>query len=345
MISPNDAAPPGSPEERPEIQPNSQYDQSIAFDDDDMDSPGIEPGQYSPRPDGNEEIADFRQFQSIGRPGGGGGPLSGFELNFGEDKHLGFGGLTDSLDITPGGGGYSNFSPRPSGPDFGGPAASPELAQLFSLITKFQPPPLEMTAHFKPFLPDLVASIGAIDAFIKVPRPDGEQDCLGLTLLDEPTIGCSNPQIVKMQLREKYGVVGGNEGDGYIGFIDKPRENPKALASFLESYDEILRNRAAPNMTYSFKIPDIEELMQPWPDEMESALQSLPLPSAELDLTLEEYAKVVCALLDIPVKGNIVESLHLMFTLYQQFKECNYFTNAGSRGSTPNQGREEVLNL
>lgn len=343
MISPNDAMPPGSPNERLEIQPNSQYDQSIAFDDD-IDSQGSDPAPYSPRPDPNEPVPDFRQFQSIGNPGGN--PLSGFELNFNEDRNTGFGGLSNpTFGTSSGGAGFNDFSPRPGPVDFGGPAASPELAQLFSLITKFQPPPLEMTAHFKPFLPELVPSIGAIDAFIKVPRPDGEQDPLGLTLIDEPTIGCSNPQIVKMQLREKYGVVGGNEGDGYIGFIDKPRENPKALASFLESYDEILRNRAAPNMTYSFKIPDIEELMQPWPDEMEQALQSVPLPSAELDLTLEEYSRVVCALLDIPVKGNIVESLHLMFTLYQQFKECNYFTNAGSRGSTPNLHREEVLNI
>lgn len=332
----------------PDIQPNSQYDQSIAFDDD------SEPGAYSPRPDPSDPMPDFQQFQSIGKQSGiGSNPLAGFELNF-QDNQLGgsadnfrpstnnqrrnafggFSGMNTGFDLGgTGGSGFNDFSPRPAAE----PPAPEELAGLFSLISKYQPPALEIAPHFKPFLPDLIPSIGAIDAFIKVPRPDGEQDPLGLTILDEPTIGCTNPQILKMQLRERFGVLGGNEGDGYIGSIREPYQNPKALASFLESYDEISRNRAAPNMTYSFKVPDIEELMQPWPDEMETALSSCPLPAADIDLTLEEYARVICALLDIPVKGNIVESVHLLFTLYQQFKECNYFTNAGaSRGSTPN---------
>lgn len=333
--------------DNPSIQPNSQYDQSISFDDD------SEPGAYSPRPDPNEPMPDFQQFQSIGKQSGmGNNALAGFELNFQDDQFGGtdgfrpsgssnqqrrgfgeFSGMNSGFNLG-GGSGFNDFSPRPAA---GEPPAPEELAGLFALISKYQPPALDITPHFKPFLPDLIPSIGAIDAFIKVPRPDGEQDPLGLTILDEPTIGCTSPQILRMQLRERFGVVGGNEGDGYIGSIRDPYKNPKALSSFLESYDEISRNRAAPNMTYSFKVPDIEELMQPWPDEMESALSSCPLPSADIDLTLEEYTKVICALLDIPVKGNIVESVHLLFTLYQQFKECNYFTNAGiSRGSTPN---------
>jgi intraflagellar transport protein 46 len=202
------------------------------------------------------------------------------------------------------------------------------------LIAKFQPPPVDLAPHCKPFLPALVPSIGAIDAFIKVPRPDGEQDTLGLTVLDEPTIGCSDPQILRMQLREKFAVTGPNDSDSYIGFIPAAIRNPKALASFLESYDEISRNRAAPTMNYTYKMPDLGELMQEWSEEMDGALESLPLPTAEMDLSVEEYTRVICALLDIPVKGNLVESLHVLFSLYQMFKDFGHFPGA-SRGSTP----------
>jgi intraflagellar transport protein 46 len=138
-----------------------------------------------------------------------------------------------------------------------------------------------------------------------------------------------------MQLREKYGVVDSNDGDGYIGSISNPSQHAKALSSFLESYDEISRNRAAPTMNYTYKMPDLGDLMQEWPEEMDGALSSLPLPTADMDLTIDEYTRVICAMLDIPVKGNIVESLHVLFSLYQMFKDFGHFPGTGSRGSTP----------
>jgi intraflagellar transport protein 46 len=332
----------------PDIAPHSRYDQSISFDDDGSDG---EPGAYSPRPDPNDPPPNFAPLGGTRLPADRPAALSNFELNFPEPAakppfgqqggySTGFAPFepspAESAFSFQAGRGLQEFSPRPSGPSpvARQPASSPELAQLFSLISKFQPAPLELQPHCQPFLPSLVPSIGAIDAFIKVPRPDGEQDALGLSVLDEPTIGCSNPQILRMQLREKFGVVGGNEGDGYIGFIDSPSQNQKALTSFLESFDEISRNRAAPTMSYSYKMPDLEDLMQVWPDDMEAALSSLPLPTADMDMSLEEYTKVICAMLDIPVKGNIVESLHVLFSLYQMFKDIGYFAGA-SRGSTP----------
>ncbi|KAH0793214.1 hypothetical protein GPJ56_002923 [Histomonas meleagridis] len=311
----------------PNIQSNSQYDQSISFDDDEEDSPNM----YSPRPDPNDILGiDMPQYKS----GKGQNSLSGFEIKFDD--------LSNKMVFN-----YSNTNSNQREPDSPLPMSlpknrfspnptntPPELTKLFSMMNKFQPTPLDISPHFKPFSPDLIPSIGSVDAFIKVPRPDGEQDPLGLSVIDEPTIGCSNPQILRMQLREKFGIIG-NEGDGYIGFIEDPSHNHKALASFLESYDEISRNRAAPNIAYSYKMPNLEDLMQFWPEGVENALQSLPLPTADLDLSLEEYIKVVCAVLGIPVKGNIVESMHMLFTLYQQFKENQHFPTAMSRDSTP----------
>ncbi|OHT07775.1 hypothetical protein TRFO_23877 [Tritrichomonas foetus] len=363
MLSRNDKMLMGNDDDDDAIQPNSQYDMSINFNDD------PEPGQFSPRPDPNEALPDAQFIHELGN----GTSLSDFQLDLNgangfssNNNNFNFGSNMGAGMNNMGGGmndGFSNFSPRPDstpGIDFGNDPAfnnsnfgnignrnfgnnpgnfpnAPELAPLFAMISNFQPPPLEISPHFKPFLPELVPSIGAIDAFIKVPRPDGEQDPLGLILLDEPSIGCSNPQILKMQLREKFSVVSGasaSQGDGYIGFIEKPTENGgKELSSFLESYDEISRNRAAPNIAYSYKMPELEELMDFWPDELEKAFNSLPLPNADMDMSLEEFIRVYCALLDIPVKGNVVESLHVMFTLYQQFKENHYFTNADSNGN------------
>lgn len=44
------------------------------------------------------------------------------------------------------------------------------------------------------------------------------------------------------------------------------------------------------------------------------------LPGAEIELSLKEYAKAVCGLLDIPVHNSVIEPLHLLFTLFSDFK-------------------------
>lgn len=52
-------------------------------------------------------------------------------------------------------------------------------------------------------------------------------------------------------------------------------------------------------------------------------------PSEEIDLSLSDYSKVACNILDIPVYQGLansqVEALHVMFTLYSAFKENQHF--------------------
>lgn len=54
-------------------------------------------------------------------------------------------------------------------------------------------------------------------------------------------------------------------------------------------------------------------------------LNEIKLPSEDLDVSLEDYCKIACNILDIPVHEsnttkNIIESLHVMFSLYSAFK-------------------------
>ena len=50
----------------------------------------------------------------------------------------------------------------------------------------------------KPFIPDYLPAVGDPDDFIKVPRPDGKSDYLGLKILDEPSIKQTDPAILKL---------------------------------------------------------------------------------------------------------------------------------------------------
>ena len=53
------------------------------------------------------------------------------------------------------------------------------------------------------------------------------------------------------------------------------------------------------------------------------------MPGEDIDLSLEEYSKVACNILDIPIHrnydNNVIEALHVMFTLYSAFKENQHF--------------------
>jgi hypothetical protein len=51
--------------------------------------------------------------------------------------------------------------------------------------------------------------------------------------------------------------------------------------------------------------------------------QKPPPPLQELDI--KTYARLVCTLLDIPVYDDPVESLHVLFTLYLEFKNNPIF--------------------
>jgi intraflagellar transport protein 46 len=41
-------------------------------------------------------------------------------------------------------------------------------------------------------------------------------------------------------------------------------------------------------------MPDIEELMQEWPSDFEELLNTVGLPSAELDVDLAQYVDLIC---------------------------------------------------
>ena len=61
----------------------------------------------------------------------------------------------------------------------------------------------------------------------------------------------------------------------------------------------------------------------------------LKIPPGEIDLTVKEYASISCALVDIPVYDSQVQALHVLFTLYSEFRSNQHFTNhlTGSLGS------------
>ena len=74
---------------------------------------------------------------------------------------------------------------------------------------------------------------------------------------------------------------------------------------------------------YTRQMPDLEQLMQMWSPEMEEAFEKAQLPTAALNVDTKAFARIVCALLDIPVYSSLTEALHCLFSLYSEFKLSN----------------------
>lgn len=77
----------------------------------------------------------------------------------------------------------------------------PSIKHLFTYIGRYQPQRRQLETELKPFIPDYIAAVGDVDEFLKPPRPDGEPDTLGLTVLDEPSAKQSDPAILRKLAR------------------------------------------------------------------------------------------------------------------------------------------------
>lgn len=209
--------------------------------------------------------------------------------------------------------------------DFEDLEVSDEVRGLFDYIGRYNPQKIELEPIMQPFIPDYIPAVGDIDAFIKLPRPDSVSDNLGITVLDEPALVLSDPGVIEMQLRHASKKL--NLGEATVRTVENAEKNGKAIKAWIRSIDELHSKKPPTEVTYSKPMPDIESLMQVWPPQFEDELSRCQLPPKELDVSLEDYVRIVCALFDIPVYSNLTESLHVLFTLYSEFKNNDHFRN------------------
>lgn len=158
-------------------------------------------------------------------------------------------------------------------------APGPELEELSQYVQRYAPPELEIDVRLRPFLPEFVPSLGAVDDQVKVrpsrlpvpparaaapdaprswplrakpcsfylpphlpqvPRPDGEPDFLGLTVTDEPALRQSDPALLALQLWHKLR----SELDGLPGAAQAlgwvdPAQEPARVDSWVQAVLEL----------------------------------------------------------------------------------------------------------
>jgi len=153
------------------------------------------------------------------------------------------------------------------------------------------------------------------NSFDRVPRPDGIDDRVDLDEHRLPSAQKSNQAVVDLQLRKEL-----NASSSNVLSIDA-HSNPDAIDEWIHAVEEVHATTKKASV-HQNELPNVEELMQPWPREMEDSLNSGEtfLPPADIDLSLEEYAMVLCSLFGIP-HNEPLSSVHTLMTLFVEYKK------------------------
>lgn len=201
--------------------------------------------------------------------------------------------------------------------------ASREMQDLFKKIMEYEPFAAELPAKLRPFVPDYIPTVGDLDPFVKVPRPDGIPDGLGLEMVDEPAIPQSNPAVVLLELNatNAHGVAA-----DIVDSLENAANRPEVIDRWISDIKKVHYKKALPTVNYQRPMPDIETLMQVWPQQFEEVLNSdVAFPPSHINLDLDQYVRTLCAILDIPTYSSLIDSLHVMFTLYEEFRSNQHF--------------------
>ncbi|KRX01872.1 hypothetical protein PPERSA_00494 [Pseudocohnilembus persalinus] len=201
-----------------------------------------------------------------------------------------------------------------------------EIKELFKYITRYKPVTVDIDAKLKPFIPDYFPAIGEVDAFLKMDKYDGTEENLGISILDEPNLNMSKQAAMEVKLRDLVGGGGSDKSKPITVYsIENADKNPKAIQSWINDVQKLRENKPQPSVSYTKQMPEIDALMQVWPQEIEEVFNTIELPNEDLDVTTEEFARLLCGVLDIPIhpqngEKNVIEALHVAFTLYTELK-------------------------
>jgi intraflagellar transport protein 46 len=205
---------------------------------------------------------------------------------------------------------------------------SNDVRELFEYIGRYKPQKIDLEVPLRPFIPEFIPNVGEVDAFLKMPKPEGSPETLGIEVIDEPALNTADKAVLEMkyiQLKQTTKIV-----EMKIHSIDNADKNSKEVMNWIKNVNDLNSSKPPASVNYTKFMPDFDKLMEEWPPAMERALKEIQFPGPDIDLSIEEYAKLIATMLDVPVHNlpdnkGIMEALHVIFTLYSDFKENIHF--------------------
>lgn len=193
------------------------------------------------------------------------------------DNKMAFGNNTQNLggDLAGEEGVFDGYNPD----DYNNLNVSTDIKNLFRYITNYLPQVTEIETILKPFIPEYIPTVGEVDAYLKIPRPDGQPEQLGMYQIDEPALNQTKKSEMDYIIKEFY--MGDTSELEKVHSIENAHKNPKEIASWIQTINDHQAKKTAPTVIYSHKMPDIDELLEPWHQDFEKIINEVPLPASE----------------------------------------------------------------
>jgi len=90
-----------------------------------------------------------------------------------------------------------------------------------------------LDTKIKPFIPDYIPAVGEVDAFMKMSKPDGAKEDLGITMLDEPALNHEDKTELELKYVQSKNVVRAAPMD--IDAIESADKKPKEISRWINS--------------------------------------------------------------------------------------------------------------
>ncbi|CAG9856692.1 unnamed protein product [Phyllotreta striolata] len=250
----------------------------------------------------------------------------------------------DSYNETKAGDLPGEYNPK----DFEQLEVDDEVKDLFQFISRYTPQQINLTHKFKPFVPEYLPAVGDIDAFLKVYPPESTVDDekrtesfehLGLTVLDEPASNQSDPAVLYLRLRAASGNPRRKDDENaVVKKIDDVEKNAKTIEKWIKDISDLHKSKSSVAMRFTEPMPDLDDLMQEWPEAVENELKEKGFPKPD-GVPLEQYVSVVCNLFQIPQAKKKIQSVYLLFCLYAAIKQTQLYK---ASSSSIDDGRAQV---
>lgn len=126
---------------------------------------------------------------------------------------------------------------------------SSEVKDLFEYIQRYKPQKIDLDTKIKPFIPEYIPSVGEVDAFLKMPKPDGTKEDLGITVLDEPSLNHEDKTVLEMRYINEKNVV--RPALLNVESIEHADKKPKEISRWINSVADLHKTRPPPTVNYT----------------------------------------------------------------------------------------------